>query len=334
MIHLTWVSSMPFSRTVAPQKRRIPWNPISIAGIFWLCQGPVLAQSDTPAERPSPATQPVEVDEAQTQSADSYETSDRSFFGWKAAPIDEPLITDRPDFTESPQAVPLGRIQLEMGYLYTYDSEDDVRTRSSTGPQMLWRIGFAENWEARIGWNGYTWTDTHSATTSRAGRRVSEDNWDQGANDLSLGFKVQLIEQDGLVPDLGIIGGISVPSGSAGTSSGDAEPEVIFLWGYDITEWFAIAGNIGLRVPTDNGDRFFQTTASLSLGFALTDRWGTFVEYFGLYPNANDTDCAHFIDGGFTYLITDNLQLDAFVGFGLNEEADDFFTGVGFSWRF
>ena len=269
MIHPTRVSSMPFSPTVAEQKRRIPWTPILIAGIFWLYQSPALAQSDAPADRPGPTAQSADADEAQTQSADSYGTSDRGVFGWKAAPIDEPLITDRPDFTESPQAVPLGRVQLEMGYSYTYDREDDVRTRSSTAPEMLWRIGFAENWEARIGWNGYTWTDTHSSTTSRAGRRISEDNWDQGANDLSLGFKVQLIEQDGLVPDFGIIGGISVPSGSTSTSSGDVEPEVIFLWGYDITDWFAIAGNIGLLVPTDNGDRFFQTTASLSLGFAF-----------------------------------------------------------------
>jgi hypothetical protein len=28
---------------------------------------------------------------------------------------DDPLITDRPDFTESPQVVPQGRVQVEGG---------------------------------------------------------------------------------------------------------------------------------------------------------------------------------------------------------------------------
>jgi len=58
------------------------------------------------------------------------------------------------------------------------------------------------------------------------------------------------------------------------------------------------------------------------------------LEYFGFYPNDLGTDCAHFINGGFTYLITNNLQIDWRAGFGVNEEAEDFFTGVGLSWRF
>ena len=37
--------------------------------------------------------------------------------------------------------------------------------------------------------------------------------------------------------------------------------------------------------------------------------------------------------GGLTFLIHCDFQVDWRVGFGLNEEADDFFTGVGFAWR-
>lgn len=36
----------------------------------------------------------------------------------------------------------------------------------------------------------------------------------------------------------------------------------------------------------------------------------------------------------FTFLVTDNFQIDARVGVGLNAEADDVFTGVGFAWRY
>ena len=36
--------------------------------------------------------------------------------------LDEPLVTDRPDFTESSTTVGQGVVQLEMGYTFTGDS--------------------------------------------------------------------------------------------------------------------------------------------------------------------------------------------------------------------
>ncbi len=36
-------------------------------------------------------------------------------------PMQEPLVTDRPDFTESTEAVPAGHLQLEAGYTFTLD---------------------------------------------------------------------------------------------------------------------------------------------------------------------------------------------------------------------
>ena len=72
----------------------------------------------------------------------------------------------------------------------------------------------------------------------------------------------------------------------------------------------------------------------MSAGYTLTDWLGTYVEYFGFYPSDRWTDCAHFLNGGFTFPITDNLQFDVRAGVGLNEEADDFFTGAGLAMRF
>ncbi len=40
------------------------------------------------------------------------------------------------------------------------------------------------------------------------------------------------------------------------------------------------------------------------------------------------------IDGGFTYLVRDTLQLDVAAGVGLSDEADDWFVGIGVSARF
>ncbi len=268
-----------------------------------------------------------QADEAQVKTV-------RGPLGLPAAPLTEPLVTDRPDFTESTEAVPFGRVQLEMGYTFTWDHEDGERVKDHTAPEGLLRLGLWENFELRIGWEGYSWSQARFGDESPRGRPITRREWSQGASDLSLGFKYKLVEQDGLVPHFGIIGELSLPSGSAGVSSGDVDPAVKLLWAHDLTDDLAVAGNVNFAVPTEEAGRFFQTAASVSLAYSLTERLGTYIEYYGFYPNTRTSDCAHYVNGGFTYLLTDNLQFDIRAGVGLNEEADDFFSGIGFSWRF
>jgi hypothetical protein len=105
-------------------------------------------------------------------------------------------------------------------------------------------------------------------------------------------------------------------------------------WGYDLTENVSLSGNLNLAVPTtEDHRRFVQTSASVALGYSWTDWLGSYVEYFGFYPNDRSTDCAHSINGGLTFPVTDNLQFDVRLGAGLNEEADDFLVGSGFAVR-
>jgi hypothetical protein len=66
----------------------------------------------------------------------------------------------------------------------------------------------------------------------------------------------------------------------------------------------------------------------------LAERTRSFVEYFGLYYDGLAGDGPeHYLDGGFTYLVNNDLQLDLRAGKGLSDAADDFFTGVGLSVR-
>lgn len=254
--------------------------------------------------------------------------------GENAGEAESPLVTDRPDFTESTEPVPTGRSQIEMGYTFAFDREGDDRLREHTAPELLLRVGVSERLELRFGWEGYSWSEAQSRTATRSGREVTREAWFQGAHDLSLGLKYKFVDQHGSVPHLGVIAQVSVPSGSAGVSSGDVEPAAVLLWAYDLSDRTAVAGNIAFATLTEEGDRFFQAAASLSGAYALTDRLGIYVEYFGLYPNREGGDSAHSINGGLTYLIDHDLQVDCRVGAGLNEEADDFFAGAGVAWRF
>ena len=245
-----------------------------------------------------------------------------------------PLITDRPDFTESTDAVPRGHVQLEMGYTYTYDREHRARDTDHTAPEILLRVGFADNWELRIGWAGYSWSESvFEEFRGTPPRTVTREDWSHGSNDLILGFKYKFAEQEGWRPHLGVIGEITIPSGTIGVSSGDVDPAVKLLWAYDLSDTTSVAGNLNLAVPTEDGHRFVQASASLSLAVALSDTVGTYIEYFGFYPSSDGQDAAHVLNGGFTFQTSENFQWDIRAGFGLNSQADDFVAGVGFSLR-
>jgi hypothetical protein len=66
----------------------------------------------------------------------------------------------------------------------------------------------------------------------------------------------------------------------------------------------------------------------------LTERLGAFVEFFGDIPTfSNSPGPANSFDGGFTYLLSNNVQLDASAGVGLSQAAEDWFASIGVSFR-
>ena len=258
----------------------------------------------------------------------------KNIFGLDAEPLDGPLVSDRPDFTESALSIPYGHMQLEGGYTFTYDREDGVRVQDHVFPELLLRVGLVKDWELRIGWLGGSLTETLGPFETPAGRHINVTDHDDGATDMTAGFKVHLWEQKGLLPEFGVIGELSLPTGARSKTSADVDPQVKLLWAYELTERMALSGNVNLAVPTGELGRFFQTSASVSLSYSFTDWLGGYIEYFGFYPAEREQDCAHTLNGGLTFPITDNLQFDVRSGFGLNEQADDFFTGAGFVIRY
>ena len=86
--------------------------------------------------------------------------------------------------------------------------------------------------------------------------------------------------------------------------------------------------------PTASGSRFTQGQWSVYGVVPINDKTSAFVEYYGFGLNSKGTDAAHYADTGVFYLLTDTIQLDARVGFGLNQAADSLFAGFGISYLF
>ena len=235
--------------------------------------------------------------------------------GFGVAGFAEPLESDRPDFTEGTRSIAPGHLQLEIGYTYTRDSVGD--SREHTLPEALLRAGLSQDIELRLGVPGYV----------RAG---ADGVTEEGLADSSVGLKVRLFE--GPVP-VSIISALTLPIGSSELSADGVEPEAKLCWAYDLAPTIGIAGNLNIAWP-DPGERFLEPSASLTIGTDLTEELGGYLEYFGFYPVDTDSeDETHYLNGGVTLALSDNMQLDARVGAGLNDDAADLFSGVGFVVR-
>ncbi len=244
--------------------------------------------------------------------------------GIHADPIDEPLVTDRPDFTESTLAVPLGRVQIEAGLTFTRDGAGGGRhAESFEAPEALLRVGLIRGFELRIGAPSYAWEDDGSAELD-------------GLTDMGIGFKLELGEQSGARPSLALLGELSIPTGDREFTSDEVDPTVIVAWAYDLGEsGWSVAGNVGASSISDSsGDRFEEFSSSLALGIPLTGSLGAYAEYYGFYRHDAGAGPEHYFNAGLNHLIDNNTQLDFRVGLGLNGNADDFFTGAGVSFRF
>ena len=242
--------------------------------------------------------------------------------------LNEPLVTDRPDFTESSVTVGYGVAQLETGYTFTYDSEGDDRVSSHSFPESLLRLGmFAEWFEFRIDWN-------YAVEQSDIG---GVEDTVSGAEDLGLGVKLALTPQDGILPETAIILQMTVPSGSSEFTANEVLPGFNYLYGWDINESWSTGGSTAINNQTDDvtADSYTEFSQSWTVGYSWSDDVGSYAEWYVLAPTSADTNhTQNYFNGGFTVLLNDNIQWDIRAGVGLNEAADDFFAGSGLSVRY
>jgi hypothetical protein len=253
-------------------------------------------------------------------------------FSGGAPSMDEPLQADRPGFTVSTVTVGKGVVQLESGYTYTLDNAGRVHQVEHAFPDTLWRIGmFAEWFEWRVEYN----YEIQNTTIDRAGLPPIQQHL-SGSEDLILGCKIALTPQEGILPEMCLLPEMSVPSGAPGITAGLTLPELIWGYQWKLNDKLSLTGLTSIGKQTDNlGFVFTEVDQALSLQDDFTKKLQGYIEWYVLAPSGRTTEqTQHYSDGGFAYLLTNNIQLDAEVGVGLNAAASNFFAGTGVVVRF
>ncbi len=247
-----------------------------------------------------------------------------------------PIVTDRPDQTESAQSVAAGLFQLEVGWTYSRESEDGIELRSHAIPGALLRIGLGSGLEARVGFAGWI---THDEELTDPLPDPDPDGSPDGAGDADLGVKWELLAPEGAGTRVALLGGITLPLGREGVGSERADPTLRLAISNDLSEQVSLGYNVGVQWETvEAGPDALDTQAdflyTVALGFGLAERVGAYLESFGFFGLADGRADRHAIAGGFTLLLSDTLQLDTSAGLGLSAAAEDWFVGAGASVRF
>ncbi|MEZ4389007.1 MAG: transporter [Candidatus Krumholzibacteriia bacterium] len=230
------------------------------------------------------------------------------------AHADQPLVGDRPDFTESARAVPTGSVQVEAGV--TLDTSDAADL--TTVGEILVRYGLKPGTELRFNVPSYL--------------SLKPDGGDKltGAGNLAFGFKQQLGHGDA-GPRLAVLTHLTLPTGDEDVTASDTAVDLVLAAEWDLADNLGLGMNVGGELVFDQ-DTSARQWLSASVGLSATDRLGLFAESF-VFTEELDT-FASYLDFGATYLLTDTFQVDARVGLGLGDHEDELFYGAGLVTRF
>jgi hypothetical protein len=239
--------------------------------------------------------------------------------------LKEPISPDRPNFTNSPDTVAAGHLQVETGYTFT---RKGPQKDSSLG-ELLLRYGIDERCETRLGLGSYHWIDTGVPGE----RRIS------GLQDPFVEVKVRLNEAEAEhrapgMPALGLLVQTTIPVGARALTSDAWQPRAALALYWELTKSLSLGSNLGCAYLADSGERFTQCFASLSAGVQVNDKVNAFFEGLTFSKESARGSSTQYLDTGLSYLMSKDLQLDVRVGAGLNSPRPNWFTGLGGSIRF
>lgn len=225
-----------------------------------------------------------------------------------------PIQIDRPDQTECAFIVPAGYLQAENGFLR---EQRLGGVRYLQYPSALWKLGLNERFELRM--------ITELVTLQQPAGRTS------GLNPVTLGFKANLLQGQGWVPKTSFIGHLTSSNlGSPSLRTTYAAPSFRFTMQNELSERFSLGYNLGMRWDGETPEPQYLYT--LALGMSITDQWGAYAEVFGFAPT--QSRASHAVDGGFTYLLNQDVILDLSGSFGLTDNASPWYLALGLSYRF
>ncbi|MGB4846983.1 MAG: transporter [Saprospiraceae bacterium] len=230
--------------------------------------------------------------------------------------ISDHISTDGPNQSDGAFILTKGYFQMENhfsiadispGFVYTY-------------PSTLWKVGVSESFELRV--------LTEYINITHEGL---PDN--DGLLPVKVGFKTKLFNQNGIIPQAAVLGFLSLPGiASKQFQTTYFAPSMLLSFENTVTDVFSLAYNVGAKWNGEDARPNFLYTFSVAAD--IYHGLGAYIEAYGDVPQQRTDDFQHRLDGGLTYLISNDVVVDVSGGIGLSDNAPERYVAVGLSYRF
>ena len=233
---------------------------------------------------------------------------------------EEPLITDRPDFTESANSVGRGVVQFESGVTFI---EFPSGTNVTTLGEILVRWGVSVPLELRFQIPTYEWKRNGESTS--------------GFQNGGIGLKYELASGDGrgiiAGAEAAVIASTTLPTGPQEIASPKWQPSAVAAISWELGPNTGLGMNLGISRPADENDRYTSTWLSAALGVGVGAATSVFFELYGFNREETRGPNTVTFQTGIVYLMNNDLQLDLRVARRLSDSGPDLLLGAGVSWR-
>lgn len=244
------------------------------------------------------------------------------------------LSTDRPDKTESPFTVDAGHVQIETDLAaFTYDRHNveraDRRVEAWSFAATNVKLGLCSRADLQIVIEPY-------ATVRTSDRASGATTRQSGFGDLTVRTKINLWGNDGGTTACAVMPFVKLPTNQDGLGNRAVEGGIIVPLAVKLPRGW----DLGLMTEVDflenstGRGHHAEWVNTITLGHALTKRLGAYVEFFSAVTAEPHQPWVGTFDVGFTFALTDDIQLDCGANFGLTRSADDVAPFVGITWRF
>jgi Putative MetA-pathway of phenol degradation len=224
-----------------------------------------------------------------------------------------PIVTDRPDQTESPFLVPPKYWQLETGF-YEQHIENIPHTHEWILPNVLIKYGLNRRLELRLVMEG----------SKVVQKNIKNPNFQ--LNPIDLGFKAQFWEEKGGIPKTSLLVHSTLPpfwDKSAPQHWGT-------LFRFTMQHTLSKKWNLGYNLGGVWQQNQMNGLYTLSFGHSLSSKLSFYVETYGAFSTQNGIYPK--FNAGVTFNPKPNLLFDVSFGKSQFHQMYDF-IGIGFSIR-
>ncbi len=241
------------------------------------------------------------------------------------------LEADRDAFTPATTLVGKDWSLFEMAHAFI-DNRYGPDTNSF--PESLFRYGLTERIELRVGWNWEAGSGGNTVTANESSEGlVDGEHGVEFESYMLYGVKLACTRQRDWIPDsCWILEGFTPTAGK----DTPTKPVITYTAGWKLPRGWELDGAMRFAIGNEEAHGVFNRwSPSAVLRYSPTEQLQVHLEYFGTYSDGLRIETSRsFLSPGGRYLITPNMELGFRFGWGISEDAANFFVNTGAAWRF